>query len=713
MLRLLPLLLVLSILPGCSAPKSARPPNTHPSNKALKTATPLVLVGSNAPRDTAWMPNGDVVAVSDGRLWRFRPGDKENIVHMTPVAATNAWLVTAKSADLAIVFGDESKAYPFRDGKALAPFDIGTSGTSRTVDLSEDGSVLTVEVAHEEEDGSVVRTATAYDVAKRTRVSTFSTSGDRLRYGQLSPDGAWMITNEGIVATRDGTVVVGFDTDTMTLGGMWVDGKAIVWQEGRPGEGWFVIADPLVRSSTRVDLCSDMNFSSDMVFDRAMKRVVYHCEGKIFVVEMDGSHRAFQVNARHGRPTLFFSQTGNELIVDSRSPWEQFQKKGDPPLPIDAVDLVSGASRSLDALPPLRNGDGTVFFPRGQGRWLQGTKSPDENLVLSGATVLDRTAQHDLVRWGPPNVWGAKSNLAAFVHEGGLEVVAEMKGTSTLRTVRVGSAPRTPLVVPPLSRRAPCKEDPFAPRAIDNDRTTFPLIYRDGPCACDVNGCHPSDEFTYARYGTKALVLGDFVPVNEDGTEEGPPHQPGDFGNIIDLVNAEGRRTKMPMTSDAVDAATFLDDGKTAVFVKIGEWKKGASKLHKVALDTLAVTSSSLPEFEFETVWEYEMRDPVQRYERPYEIPTVQIMVTDKSFVVTEASTTMLEARIFERGSNQERAVVFAWPGQAIVKLPNGRIELAGDVDVGALGCLDAEGNLHPFATCRDQVEVTGAFHIE
>ncbi len=669
--------LSLLVLMSCGPSSVPHAPSAAPS--AVATAPPkpvaataraptlLVLTGQAAPADAAWTPNGDVVAVSAGRLWRFEPNGDDTIVQTIPLPVQDGWrpkLSVARSADVAIASVD-GKAYPFRDGKAGPPFEI--AGSAGIAQLSDDGSVFVVRRSGKKGAGSGSLGSRAYDA------STGKALADLPSTVQLSDgNGAFTIGNDAIHSTRDGVkvVVLPDDDHSWARTAEWIDGKAVMWGAKR-----LVIADPVARTMKSYPASCPVNADVRDLVDVVGKRALRMCSGRVFVVSVDGDRRELKMTpalVQLGVPDLQLPRVGSALILDfSRN----LLTKG----AIHELDVTTGTTRSLKSLPALRGTRGElVLTPR-----TSAVASPDGKLLLarsfldSSVSILDRGTERELLRWGPPDTPPAVSNLVAFLHQEGLEIAADLQAPSGPLLTRIGPPRRSALAVPQLTADA-CKQQEYAPhRTIDGVEAIYQWPYG-GSCVCTSKGCTtPSlaaSMTTWARLGDRTLVESE--------------------GQNPELFVTEGSAPKRPLSIPGhTQAATFLDDGH-AVAVVYREPSTNVQRARVIALDTLAVSGEvTVPE---------------------RNIGPLQVLGTAQHLVVVQASETHVDVLVHARRSLGDVPVhIVVWPGQAVIAFADGRVELVGDAVQSAVACLAADGTLRPFATCRGRFETKSAFRLE
>jgi len=609
-----------------------------------------MLVGEDAPTYARWAANGDVVAVSAGRLWRLRPKPNgETVAQTTVLPKGRPTLDTAKSADVSVVTIDK-RAHVFRDGKGTSTFAIDSSfgGT-----ISDDGSVMVVT-----DDRGNHRGSRAYDIASGEQLADFP------ELGLLSEgSGSFAITGKGIYGVRDGAVVVALDGSDhdWSRSSAWVDGKAVMW-----GKKELVVVDPSDRTTKRFSTScrsSDVRDSVDAVGKHALRI----CGDQLFVVTIDKLVRR-EIHLTHGpfTPFLELAREGNAVVLDWGS-------SGGSKASIDEVDTETGQIRSREALPPLRSGSGEILLAPN----VAASVSPDGKLLLSNGAVLDRATQRELVRWGAPDTRRARSVLVAFVHENGLEIAADIGAPSGPLMMRLGPAPRAELEVPRLTPESPCPTSDFNPSRtiIDGKEASYVWPFDHGTCACTAKGCTTSTVVaqSFSRAGQRVLARS-----NDSG---------------VTISDGPSQPIQLPVPGYP-RAATFLDAGRSAAIV---HHENGQSNfvLREIALDTLSVTRSLvMPKLEEEE--------------------SVQVLGTAGDLVFAQASLWQLDALIFPRtSSSSPRIHIIAWPGQAIAHFADGHVELSSEAAASALACLEANGTVRPFASCRDRFEAKARFRLE
>jgi hypothetical protein len=226
--------------------------------------------------------------------------------------------------------------------------------------------------------------------------------------------------------------------------------------------------------------CGAVHYGSDLI-DVIGKRALRLCGGaRLLIVAISESEAGplARTEIRTGRaaipvPDVRLARDSPAIFLDWRT--------GRPGknLRIDEVDVEHRTTRDAGPLPSLREANGDT--PEG------GRPNADGTLVLSpkGVAVTTRDGV-ELTRWGLGDTREARSNLVAFVHEGALEIVADLDGGSH---VRVGAPSKADFEPPLLAPRAPCMTSEYAPyRVVHGAEALFSWLYG-GSCTCDASRC--------------------------------------------------------------------------------------------------------------------------------------------------------------------------------------------------------------------------------
>lgn len=639
---------------GCgrpSSPTAARPSRhvtaSEPRAVVAQAEAPtiaLVLAGVDAPTNAAWMPNGDVVAVSAGRLWRLRPEETPPRAQTTSLPPGRPALAAARSSDVAVATGG-AKAMVFRDGKAALSFDIDTDGP---MELSDDGSILVSGRTH-----ALARWRT-YDVATGKVLAAIP------RTLSLSPgSGAFAITHEGVYDTREGATVVALDA----VDGAWVGSKAVMWTETE-----LVVSDPVARATRRVPVdCGTSEERRKSIVDPSSRRALRVCGNRLVVVNLDALEKREFRMPWPVVPSMVFARDSNAVLL------------GTPGGTIE-VDLGTGKSTRRRTLPRARRADGAILIAGSEDRL--GVPSPDGRLLLvrepngSPVVVLDRDAQREVARWAPADLQ-ARADLALFAHEEGLELAVDLGAPAGPNLIRLGPPRRSTYPVPRLTPRAPCPNLPAPYRTILGSLATYTWAPYTGACECTATGCRKPS----LLYGTLAHDRGRSLVT--------PDQSNGLAGDGVVLTDGTAAPIRLPAATP-VFGATFLDEGRSAATLS-GEPHERDYALREIGLEPLAVTRA----------WQVPNRG----------LHSTQLLGTPRHLIVAQASTSSLHASIFPRAGGAP-IEVDAWPGQAVIRFEDDRIERVGE-GPPPIVCVAPDGVARPFATCSDRLEVRSRLRVD
>ncbi|HSO39176.1 MAG TPA: hypothetical protein VLT33_41905, partial [Labilithrix sp.] len=649
------LLVAAQLVTGCTCSRSRA---SHGDASAAPATSPsvslpigLLLLREEVFEHVAWTSDGAVAALSDRRFWWFRPEG-------SPVARTTAipdrghgTLAVAAKADVAVVTR-RGQAHVFHGAVKASSFT--TREDESATALSDDGEVLATESLR---DGRY-RVGHTYETTTGKRLADLSSPAI------LSPGrGEWTLGADGVRSTRDGAVVAAFEGRGGD-GGAWVDGRAALWAE----EG-LVVFDPIRRTTQRIAArCRDREIDEAIeLIDPVGKQAVRYCGRRLLVVRLaDLTMRDIPVpatRARHGeKASVRFRDRSDAILLD----WGG----GSGAAEVDEVDLPLRTMHSLAVLPPLRKPDGTPPHgepvPSPDGRFLLATgRGSKDGIPL---VVTERESKREIVRWGLPDT-PQGSQLAAFLHEGGLDIVSDVEGRR--ERVRLGPSAAPFANVPLLEPREPCPVDPGSPprRILSGQEAIYQGAA--GSCVCVASGCVSPNlpEGVEARLDNRLIVSTPAmrrVTYLEDRLERG-------------RLDVKGE----------IWGSAFLDGGKGVALLVVEE----------PLSDVFELREATLPGFEERRRWR------LPRHSMGGHLPTV--MATARSIAVARSYLGELRASVVVRaGDAGTPTEIDAWIGGGVVSLPDGRFELFGPNSDGALVCLEeATGIVTPFAACRDRYE--------
>jgi hypothetical protein len=623
--------------------------------------------------EAVWTHRGDVLALGAHRLWRLAP-EGERLARTTPIPGARPRLAAARAADVAVVTSDLT-AHVFRAGVLASSFPIEADANAEA--LSDDGALLVTSSRGE---------AGIYDVGSGVRLATLAGLGPL-----SSGDGRWMITTTGIRSTRTGEVVVSVASEVFARrvnGAAWVGPRAIMWST----DG-LLIVDPETKETKRV-VASCAEDSTDVV-DVARGRAIRVCRARLFVVPFDGRGGTpievpFRPRKPFGQPAVAFAEDTADVFLEwyrDRDPALGHESSGPA---LERIDLARRSVQSATPAAPLRQADGTVVmtdeaFAR---------PSPNGQLLLwvsEGALVVsDRASGDERVRWGLPratpprdarSVAPPSADLAAFLHEDGLEVAAEVDAPSVphgILTTRLGPPASHPFASPFLSAQPPCSRSPLGASYVGEREVLFVLPW--DTCICDAAGCKSTEFSPWLRVRSREGGIFYRPNANTFGVLEGGVEKPvGMNGSVL--------------------GATFLDGASFAAVVR-----------DLTAPEQLEIVEVALPSLA--------IRRRLKLAAHPLESPLhpAQLLATREHFVVVKTSRARLHADLFPRRTADGGAppiAIDAWLGGARIQLPDGRVELLGPAAEDSVACLDADGTARGFATCRERYEAKGVFRLD
>lgn len=651
--------IAIALVVGCGGgqnPTSTRPPANARADSEAKVALtkvpvdtrprPLALLRDEVIKKATWTSEGAVVALSEKRFWWLRPEDG-GVARTTPIAdGQYSALVAASKADVAIVT-DQKYAHVFRGAINLTSFRLGKRDSA--VAISEDGAFLVTD-----DSPSSPRKGRVYDVATGQRLAEMDS------IPILSPGpGELLLARDGVHRTRDGSVVVAFGEKEWAYAGAWIDGRTASWTK----EG-LVIADPKAGTVERLAAkCKD--FKLDEVIEAVdhAGHAVRYCGAYVIVVPIKTAPLAAievpmppKYNGR--KPQLRFAVDDGAPLLD----WH------------DSVDKVDLATRTLKPA-------GSLGMRLATGHMHgEPIPSPDgKHLLLAKSGVVSVTelaAKRDVLRLGIP-LDQSGGGLVPFLHQGGLDIVSTV-GSQRTRT-RIGPDAPAFDAVPPLSPQAPCGEEGSSGIPPNRTLSENAAIFEFGlgsTCLCVASGCSDPKlpKGILARHDDQLLVLESEHRVSY----------------------LEKRVERGGLTATNVEAATFVDDGKSAAIL-FGSIAKGDEVIRETALPALT------------------LGPPL-----PIHLPLAArptLMATARSLVVARFDLSELQATVYPRSGDGVARLpteIDAWIGGGVARFPDGRFELFGEKGEGALVCLDSSTNVvKPLATCREGLEAKGVFRIE
>lgn len=578
--------------------------------------TSLLLAGPDAPRGVAWLPNGELAALSRGRMWRFRPGPDAVATITSVPTGRSVTLATAKSADV-VALTIEGSVRVIRDGKPGPTFAV--DGAYAGV-VSDDGGFFASRRRGADRSSSI------YDLATGKRVA---------EVGAI--DAAWV-----------GDVGVFWDRGAVTL---------------------FTTKDRRVR---RVEVACGPRV--DGAVDVLGKRALRVCERKLVVVDVvSGALREIALRGKPGLepPRVRFTREGDEPVVE----WTAKS--------FEVVSRNGGTTKLVATPPTLRGPNGERSF----GRDGEGLPSPDGTQLLllpefdsaPGIVVIDAVTGRDVMRWGGTAAAPARSDLAAFAHERGLEIARDPGGKGAIEVVRIGPPAERPARIPRLRPEVPpCTQDRDGYRTIQPTEIFYSWAPYRGACVCDAKSCTTPKlpHGVAAREGTRLLVFPD-----AQGNQI-------DFKGLAFLDGAAGPK-QLPAPGE-VYGGTFLDGGKSVAVVARVEAEE--YEVREIELASLGVTSARrVPELE---------------------PGSLQILGTSQYLVATQSSAQRLRALVLPRSGGDVAVDVLAWQENAIARFPDGRVDLVGREAESALGCVSGD-TVRPFAACRAKLLARGSFSLE